>query len=213
MADPIARSPITPAAPVTVEAGWAVTARRSKSELTITDCTPLAKVAVQAQPDGAMATALGVRHGRAARNNDGQLVAGSGPGQWLVLAPVGAADDVLDRLQRDAAQATEELATVIDLTHGTALIRITGEQTIDLLAKVCAVDLSDKVTPNGTAFRTSVARLVTGIVRDDRTIAGRTVRSYLLHCERSSGQYLFDTLLDAGSEYGIDIDGWKASGT
>jgi len=32
-------------------------------------------------------------------------------------------------------------------------------------------------------------------------------RSYLLHCERSSGQYLFDVLVDAGVEFGLEIAG------
>ena len=29
----------------------------------------------------------------------------------------------------------------------------------------------------------------------------------LLHCERSSGQYLFDVLVDAGAEFGLEIAG------
>ena len=37
-----------------------------------------------------------------------------------------------------------------------------------------------------------------------RADAGGT-RSYLLHCERSSGQYLADSLVDAGIEYGIEV--------
>jgi hypothetical protein len=36
---------------------------------------------------------------------------------------------------------------------------------------------------------------VTDIVRDDQG----AVPSYLLHCERSSGQYLAEVLLDAGA--------------
>jgi glycine cleavage system aminomethyltransferase T len=52
-----------------------------------------------------------------------------------------------------------------------------------------------------------VARLATDLVRDD--VAG--VRSYLLHCERSSGQHLFDSLLDAGREFGIEVDGLSDS--
>jgi sarcosine oxidase gamma subunit len=76
------------------------------------------------------------------------------------------------------------------------------------LAKVCAVDLSDTVTPNGAAFRSSVSRITTDVVRDDD--AG--VRSYLLHCERSSGQYLAECLLDAGAEFDIDIDAFASPG-
>jgi hypothetical protein len=30
-----------------------------------------------------------------------------------------------------------------------------------------------------------------------------------LHCERSSGQFLFDALLDAGTEFEIDAEGFN----
>jgi heterotetrameric sarcosine oxidase gamma subunit len=82
-------------------------------------------------------------------------------------------------------------------------MRITGARAADLLAKVCGIDLSEEVTPDGAAFRSSVAKLVTDVVRDGD-------RSYLLHCERSSGQYLFDALVDAGDEFGIEVDGFVA---
>ena len=61
----------------------------------------------------------------------------------------------------------------------------------------------------GAAFRSSVAKLVTDVVRDDEG----GVRSYLLHCERFSGQYLFDALLDAGNEFGIEIGGFAIHAT
>jgi sarcosine oxidase subunit alpha len=50
-----------------------------------------------------------------------------------------------------------------------------------------------------------ILRLEQGHIRDD---AGGT-RSYLLHCERSVGQYLFDALLKAGAEYGLTVDGLR----
>jgi heterotetrameric sarcosine oxidase gamma subunit len=96
-----------------------------------------------------------------------------------------------------------ELITVIDVTHGRALVRLTGPAAAGLLAKVCAIDLAGHRTPNGTALRTSVAKLTTDLVRDDQ----EAVPSYLLHCERSYGQYLFEALLDAGAEFGIETDG------
>ncbi|MDQ3588850.1 MAG: hypothetical protein M3392_01165 [Actinomycetota bacterium] len=100
----------------------------------------------------------------------------------------------------------EGLVSVFDATHGRALMRITGARAADLLSKVCGVDLSEKVTPDGAAFRGSVAKLVTDVVRDDQD----GVLSYLLHCERSSGQYLFDALIDAGDEFGIEVEGFVA---
>jgi heterotetrameric sarcosine oxidase gamma subunit len=198
---PVARSPISPAPPVTVERGWEISARRSDAELRIMDCTPLAKVLVRASANGEVARTLGVPFGRAARDERGTLVVGSGPGEWLLLAPPGANAAVAGRVEE---VHDDELVSVFDATHGRALMRITGARAADLLAKVCGVDLSEETTPDGAAFRSSVAKLVTDVVRDDR--GGE--RSYLLHCERSSGQYLFDALIDAGDEFGIEVEGF-----
>jgi len=206
--DPVARSPIAPVAPVRVEAGWEVSGCRSDAALTITDCTPLTKVHVRAPWNGAMAKALGVPFGRASRDA-GWLVAGSGPGEWLALAPPGAAASVVSRLTETAAgSAPEEFVSVIDLTHGRALVRVTGERAPDLLALLCPVDLDGDMTPDGGAFRSSLAGVATEFIRDDR--AG--TRSYLMHCERSSGQYLFGSLLSAGEPLGIGIDGFTLPG-
>jgi heterotetrameric sarcosine oxidase gamma subunit len=203
VAEPVARSPISPAPPVTVEHGWEVSARRSDAELRIMDCTPLAKILVRASTDGEVARTLGVPFGRAARDERGTLVVGSGPGEWLLLAPPGANAAVAGRVEE---VPDEGLVSVFDATHGRALMRITGARAADLLAKVCGVDFSEEITPDGAAFRSSVAKLVTDVVRDDRG----TERSYLLHCERSSGQYLFDALIDAGDEFGIEVEGFVA---
>jgi heterotetrameric sarcosine oxidase gamma subunit len=203
---PIARSPIAPVPPTTIEHGWEVSARRSAADLKITDCTPLAKVLVLASTDGEIARALGVPFGRAARDAHGTLVVGSGPGEWLLLATPGTSAAVVGRVEQ---VQDEGLISVFDATHGRALLRVTGQRAPDLLAKVCAIDFSEAVTPNGAAFRSSVAKLVTDVVRDD--VDGEI--SYLLHCERSSGQYLFDALIDAGEEYDIEVDGFVDPGS
>jgi heterotetrameric sarcosine oxidase gamma subunit len=202
---PVARSPIALVPPTTVEHGWEISARRSAAELKITDCTPLAKVLVLASTEGELARALGVPFGRAARDAHETLVVGSGPGEWLLLSTPGTSVTVTGRVER---VQDEGLVSVFDATHGRALVRITGARTPDLLAKVCAIDFSKAVTPNGAAFRSSVAKLVTDVVRDDHD----GERSYLLHCEWSSGQYLFDALIDAGDEYDIEVDGFADPG-
>ncbi len=71
MSEPLSRSPIAPAPPVRVEAGWEVSGSCSDAPLTITDCTPLAKVHLRAPWNGAMAKALGVPFGRAGRDLEG----------------------------------------------------------------------------------------------------------------------------------------------
>ena len=205
---PVARSPIAPVPPVLVVAGWEVSGCRARAGLTLTDCTPLAKVGVRAPVGGRAAAELTAPFGRAARDPGGILVVGSGPGEWLMLAAPGQAAALIGRAEELASRCPGELITATDLTHGRALIRLSGPRGADVLRKVCGIDVSDGITPDGAAFRTSVAAVATDVIRDD---AGGAL-SYLLHCERSSGAYLFGELLAAGSEFGIEIDGFTPPG-
>jgi heterotetrameric sarcosine oxidase gamma subunit len=163
-------------------------------------------VLVRAAAAGGVGAALGVGFGRAARDRHGSLVVGSGPDEWLLLAPPGTAAAVAARVR---AAPDDGLVSVLDATHDRALVRLSGAASAALLARVCAIDLAEEVTPDGAAFRSDVAGVVTDVVRDDR--GGE--RSYLLHCERSFGQYLFDALLDAGADLGIEVDGFAGPGT
>lgn len=201
LSEPIARSPVAPAPPVAVVDGWEVSQRRSDSALRLADRAPMAKVLVRAEPSSPAAAALGVSFGRAARRADGVLVVGSGPGEWLLIGRPNTAPDLAAGLI--GGNGTGPVG-VVDITHGRALVRLTGPDAARALAKLCAIDLRDRVTPDGAAFRSMVANVSTDVVRDD--LDG--VPSYLLHCERSSGQYLFDALLDACAEFGGDVDGF-----
>lgn len=206
MAEPVARSPIASTEPTVVVAGWLVSGGRTSAELTVTDLTPLTKVAVRADPDGPMAADLVAGVGQAARLRlgnlaDDVLVTCAAPGEWLVLAGPGRQTPVLAWAQERSAG---HFASVVDLTHGRALLRLTGRRAAAVLAKESALDLGDRGCPNHRALRTAMAALAVDVVRDDR--AGRP--SYLLHCERSSGQYLFDVILESGAEFGIGVDGF-----
>jgi sarcosine oxidase subunit alpha len=186
-----------PDSPITFAAG----ASAGTGEVRLADASGLVKLVVRAAVDGPVGTALGTRFGRAVRAAEGTLVVGSAPGEWLVLSPSGTGAGAGAGVEglRARLVGLEELVSVVDVTHGRALLRLSGPRAADLLAKVCAIDLADDVTPNGAALSTSTAKLVTGLVRDD--VDGAP--SYLVHCERSSGQYLCDALLDAGAEFGI----------
>ena len=197
---PVARSPIRPSPPVGVRDGWEVSLRRAHGGLRLADHSPLTKVLVRAKVGGRVATRLGVRFGHAIADADGTLVVGSGPGEWLLVAPTNSSDALTSRLDT----SDDDLVTVVDVTHARALMRLTGDDSHQVLAKLCAIDLA-RGAADGTALRTSVAEFATDVVRDDVRSTGE--RSYLLHCERSSGQYLFDALLDAGREFGVQVDG------
>ena len=205
MADiPVARSPIQPAPPTEVHDGWLVSVVRSPGALRLADRTPMSKVLVRASPQGCLASRLDVPSGQARRDRHGVLIVRSGPDEWLLVAPPNARDVVVSRLDT----TDDAPVSVVDVTHGRALIRLSGTDGPRLLAKLCAIDLSDAVTPDGAAFRSSVAKVATDVVRDDLPGSEGTVPSYLLHCERSSGQYLFDALMEAGREFGVQVDGF-----
>jgi heterotetrameric sarcosine oxidase gamma subunit len=149
VSEPVARSPIAPPPPVLVLEGWEVSGRRATAGLTLTDCTPLSKVQVRAPIGGRAAAELAVPFGRAARDPAGTLVAGSGPGEWLLLAAPGEGPALTARATGLAARCPGELVTATDITHGRALIRLNGSRGADVLARVCGIDTGEDITPDG----------------------------------------------------------------
>jgi heterotetrameric sarcosine oxidase gamma subunit len=199
---PVARSALLEPTSVTrVVDGWEVAAGGAIGDVAVGDLSAVAKVLVKAPMVAEVEETLGARFGRAAWDRD-RLVTGASPGEWLVLAPVGSAADTVAHY-RSRLAGTEGLVTVMDLTHGRALLRVSGDATLALLRRLTAVDLDHRFVPPGAALRTSLARVVTDLVRDD--VTGRP--SYLLHCERSSGRYLVESLLAAGADFGARLVG------
>ena len=205
MSDPVYRGPAPVSrSPIRVRGG--VGDGAGDRALTLVDESATGKLQVRAPMQGPLADALGTRFGRAAREvGDETLVVGSGPGEWLLVTPA----QELAKLATWLEQQSERdpgLVSVVDVSHGRAMMRLTGHAAADALAKLCAVDLSDTVVPDGGAFRSSVARVATDVVRDDSGgVATGDRPSYVLHCERSSGQYLWEAVADAGREYDVTI--------
>jgi heterotetrameric sarcosine oxidase gamma subunit len=210
---PTARGPITLAPPVTLVAGWEVSAKSSLASLRLIDCTACRKIRIRAGIDSKIARALAVERGRVRRDDDLQcLTAGIGHEEWLVIGPP---DWSIPSHLTAEADVGSELVTIVDATHARALIRIVGSDSAKVMAKLSSIDFGDRATPNNTALRTSMAGLVVEIVRSDVANRSRDAatpeassRGYLILCERSAGQHLFNTLLDAGAEFGLDIEGF-----
>jgi len=181
--------------------GWEYAASAATGPVVVADRSTLSKVQVRAAATAEVIEALGSRFGRAAWRGD-RLVVGSGPDEWLVLGAPGAAAEIADDLRTTVGAADPRQVDVMDLTHGRALIRVSGPATMSLMQRVTAVDLDDRLVPDGSALRSSLAKVVTDIVRDDQ--GGSP--SFLLHCERSSGRYLQESLLAAGRDLGAVAD-------
>jgi heterotetrameric sarcosine oxidase gamma subunit len=170
--------------------------------LTLADCTPMTKVLVHAPAGGPLAERLGAPFGRSRRTDDGTLILRVQAAQWLLFAAPGRGPELVEEWQ---GAAGDEFVSVLDVTSGRSLVRLTGHAVPALLAKVCALDL--EAAPDGSALRSSVAKVTAEIVRADAE-GGR--RSYLLACDRSFGQYFVTALADAGAEFSIDITAFDA---
>ena len=128
-------------------------------------------------------TPQAVALGRAAV--EGERIAFSvSPDEWMVLDAPGS-----------VAPPSPAGIRIVEITHLRAALRISGAHAPPLLARLCSLDLTERMFPSGAAARTLVAKVATEIVRDDRD--GRS--SYLLLVSRSFGRYLFDAVANAAA--------------
>lgn len=156
--------------------------------ITISDESSLIKTLVRSDREQ-----FGVVFG-ASRDHGEALVCGTRPDEWLILGTAAAVEAAT------VAVDSSGFTSVIPFTHGRAVVRVTGEHASSMLEKVCGIDWSDNMTPNGAVVTASVALTTCDIIRND--VDG--VSSYLLICDGSFAQYLFDALIDAGNEFGIN---------
>ena len=180
-------SPVVARYPITESAG-----------LALADASATVKWLVRASGDGPAAERLNAPFGSSRQDLSGALVLGSRPGEWIVL---GSADAVAKVVEGLSDLDSSDFVTALDWTHGRALFRVTGHDAPRMLEKVCGLDWSDPMTPDGAVASASVAKATCDIARNDRD----GIRSYLIFCDRSFGQYLFDALIDAGNEFGLAV--------
>jgi heterotetrameric sarcosine oxidase gamma subunit len=167
-----------------------------QSGVVVSDESAASKVLVKAAPDTAAARSLGVPFGSSAIQVDA-LVLGSRPGEWTLLF-----EEVTSVTARIA---TDGFVSIVDWTHSRGMLRLTGDDGARALEKVCNIDFSDHMTPDGAVLSIGVAGIGTDLVRNDVTEAdGSVTRSYLLLFDRSFGQSLYDSLIDAASEFSAD---------
>ncbi len=227
--------------------------------VTLTDVSAMAKLLVRSDVDQ-----FGIAFGASSGDVGGALVCGSRPGEWLIVGDAKACAAA-------AAGAEDGFTSVVEYTHSRALFRLAGPAASSALEKVCSIDWSDAMMPNGAVVSASVAKVSCDIIRNDTTPDGavpdadaavpdgeaangavadggatdvadvdggaadvadpdseaadggatdiadvdgeavdvadpdseaaRPERSYLIACDRSFGQYLFDALLDATTEF------------
>ena len=96
-------------------------------------------------------------------------------------------------------KTSEQFVTVTDITHGRAEIRVIGPDSQALLSKVCGLDFHPSVFPNETAKQSSLAKTTQLIIRCD---IGELLAFSIIGTQ-SLGPYIWDTLIEAGREFGV----------
>jgi sarcosine oxidase subunit gamma len=205
---PVKLSPVSGRGKATVErAGWRVVATFSTAEaeaaavqrsVGLADLSPWGKIQIQgAEALPALKTTFGdapAAIGAVTAPAGGLLACLSRDG-WYLAVPPGGEVAALVTLRGNL----RGFAHAVDVTHGNAAFLLAGPNSLDVMPKVCGLDFRPRAFPNRTVRQSSVARLRTIIIRDD--LPGG-VPAFHLHLSRSEAEYLWDTLLDAASEFG-----------
>ncbi|MFQ5419381.1 MAG: sarcosine oxidase subunit gamma family protein [Anaerolineae bacterium] len=119
-----------------------------------------------------------------------------------------AAESVEDTAVTLTQQANNkpEIITVTDVTHGNAELWLIGPNSPELLSRLCGLDFHDNQFSNGMVKQSSVAKTTQLIIRHD---LGQ-LPAYALIGSRSLAAYLWQTILEAGPDLGIQPVGTAA---
>jgi sarcosine oxidase subunit gamma len=118
------------------------------------------------------------------------------PGVWLVVAE-GQGDGALYLRLRERL---EDLAAVVDQSHGRAVLRLSGRSARDVLAKGCRLDLHPRVFQAGTCAQIAIAQISVLLHQvDDRP-------TYDLYVAPGYALDFFEWLTASAAEFGGRIE-------
>jgi heterotetrameric sarcosine oxidase gamma subunit len=130
---------------------------------------------------------------RRACTGKGGTLLWNGPGQWLAVSPSTSARGFI----RDLRGALEPSgATITDLSHARSVIRIAGPKAREVMLKGCPLDL-DSFEVNDCA-----SSLLSHFNVQIHCLGDQTFDLYVF---RSFGLALWEWLVDAALEYGVEM--------
>ncbi len=127
-----------------------------------------------------------------------------GPDEWLLLTTAGSEGELAARL-RQGLQG--HVVSIVDITHGQVVIRLTGARAPDLLRKGCSLDLHPRVFGPGRCAQTILAKV--GVTL--RFVDTIPSPSFDLIVRRSFAEYLAYWIKDAGEEFGLSVSSATSS--
>ena len=119
-----------------------------------------------------------------------------GPDEWLVVTP----DRRLARIERTLRDALAgQHAALTDVSHGRAVLVLSGPDARAVLSKGCPLDLHPRVFGPGRCAQSRLARCQALIHQTS------DAPEFEIHVQRSFAQYAWMWLEDAGREFGMGI--------
>jgi glycine cleavage system aminomethyltransferase T len=95
--------------------------------------------------------------------------------------------------------AAAEPAGAFDVTSIFACFMLAGPRSASVLGKLTSLNLEEKYLPNRTCRQSSFAHVHAAILRDDL----RSMSSFKILVARDYGEFVWDSILHAGHEFGI----------
>jgi sarcosine oxidase subunit gamma len=129
-------------------------------------------------------------------SKNGFALIGTAPGQWLAVAESKEAR----ALPAVLGVALKGVATVVDQSDGKAVLRISGPQAREVLAKGCSLDLNPRVFKPGSAGTTPVVLIDCVIWQVDEA------PSYDLAVPTSFAESFWSWLTASAAEYGYSVE-------
>ncbi len=117
------------------------------------------------------------------------------PSGWLVIRPRG--DE--GALARTLTDASGGAVTVVDQSHGRAVLRLSGINARDVLAKGCRIDLHPRAFSAGSAATTTIDHITVTIVQVHAT------PTYDLVLPANFAEAFLDWLGMSAAEFGYEI--------
>jgi len=118
------------------------------------------------------------------------------PGRWMVVAP---RDDLESLRAALSVTLIGRPGALTELGQGRTVIRVAGSKKLDLLSKGCPLDLHPRIFTVGSCAQSLVAGIPATLSVEEN---GAAIDLYIM---RSFGLALWDWLLEAGAEYGVEV--------
>jgi heterotetrameric sarcosine oxidase gamma subunit len=150
----------------------------------------------------ALAEQLGVTlpEGRAALSEGDVVLFRIAPRRWWLVRPEDWSSDLAARL----VAALTSRAALTDLSHARTVLRLNGPASENVLQRLCRIDLHPRALPAGCVAQTLLGQVTTLIHALDNG------PSFDLYLPRSLAYSAVESLIDAATEFGLEILGTRS---